>query len=80
MTSINLDNIRKLRKENRLSQGKMALVLGMNSLYPYHRKESGKQAFTAEELIVLSRFFNVNIEYFFEEQVAKNAINDKGVI
>lgn len=74
MTAINLELIKLLRKKHKLSQNEMAIKLGFNSLYPYHRKERGEQPFTAEELHEISNIFNVDIEYFFVSEVAKNAI------
>ncbi|MCP3026645.1 helix-turn-helix transcriptional regulator [Halobacillus sp. A5] len=80
MAKLNLDKLKKLRKKNKLSQSEMAELLGMKSLYPYHRKESGNQPFKAEEIIEIANYFNVEIEYFFVNEVAKNAINEKEVI
>lgn len=73
MIKVNLEKIKRLRKSKKLSQGDMAKIVGFNSLYPYHRKESGIQDFTANELYAIANFFEVPIEYFFENDVAKNA-------
>ena len=79
---VDLQKIKQQRKQKKLSQSDMARVLGFNTVYPYHRKESGNQPFTAEELHKIASFFDLNIEYFFTEEVAKNAIknNKKEVI
>lgn len=74
MSKVNLERIKQLRKKNKLSQEEMANLLGMKSLYPYHRKERGEQSFTAEELHSIAKIFIVPVEYFFENEVAKNAI------
>ncbi|AKG05555.1 hypothetical protein AAV35_012880 [Salimicrobium jeotgali] len=74
MSELNLEKIKQLRKKHKLSQGEMAEILGMKSLYPYHRKESGNQPFKAEEIHAIARYFGVEIEYFFNNSVAKNAI------
>lgn len=74
MTTVNLDLIKYLRKKHGFSQSDMAEMLGFNSLYPYHRKERGDQAFTAEELHEISKIFRVEVENFFTHSVAKNAI------
>lgn len=73
MKKVNLEKIKQLRKDHKLSQGDMADLLGLNSLYPYHRKESGAQSFTAEEIHSIAVFFQKPVEYFFEQNVAKNA-------
>ncbi|SFM44095.1 helix-turn-helix domain-containing protein [Salibacterium qingdaonense] len=73
METVKLDKIKHLRKERKLSQSDMAGILGFNTLYPYHRKESGEQAFTADELHKIAKHFGYNLEYFFEDSVAKNA-------
>ena len=73
MSKVNLEKIKKLRKKHKLSQGEMAEIIGLNTLYPYHRKESGNQAFKAEELHAISKYFGVSTEYFFDNKVAKNA-------
>lgn len=74
MKKVNLAKVKRLRNQNRLSQSEMAEVIGLNNLYPYHRKESGAQSFTAEELHAIALYFNKPVEYFFEEDVAENAI------
>ncbi|XQY90682.1 helix-turn-helix domain-containing protein [Metabacillus sp. HB246100] len=76
MKKLNLNLIKNQRKINKLSQEDVAKKLGFNTLYPYHRRESGQQPFTAQELYVLSKLYGVNIEYFFEELVAKNATDE----
>lgn len=73
MKKVNLENIKQLRKKHKLSQGDMAELLGLNSLYPYHRKESGAQSFTAEEIHTIAVLFKKPVEYFFKQNVAKNA-------
>ncbi|GAQ17984.1 Cro/Cl family transcriptional regulator [Oceanobacillus picturae] len=73
MKKVNLEEIKRLRKEHKLSQGDMAELIGLNTLYPYHRKESGNQSFTAEEIHTIADFFNQPVEYFFEDLVANNA-------
>ncbi|MEZ7173624.1 helix-turn-helix transcriptional regulator [Sporosarcina sp. OR05] len=74
MKQINLNRVKRLRNQHRLSQGDMAEIIGLSSLYPYHRKESGAQSFTAEEIHAIATHFGKNVEYFFEEDVAENAI------
>jgi putative transcriptional regulator len=73
MTKVNLKRIKDLRKDNKLSQEEMACILGFKTLYPYHRKESGAQPFTADELHSIAKYFKVTVEYFFVNEVAKNA-------
>ncbi|MBU9711116.1 helix-turn-helix transcriptional regulator [Evansella tamaricis] len=73
MHKVNIEKIKQLRKQKKLSQSEMAKVLGFNSLYPYQRKETGTQSFTAEELHTIASYFNHPIEYFFESEVAESA-------
>lgn len=74
MQKVDLEKIKKLRKHHKLSQGDMADVIGSNSVYPYHRKESGTQPFTADEIYAIATFFEKPVEYFFANSIAKNAI------
>lgn len=73
MKKINLEKLKQLRKDHKMSQGDMAKLIGLNTVYPYHRKESGIQPFTAEELHTIAVYFNVTVEYFFTRKIAKNA-------
>jgi putative transcriptional regulator len=75
VSKLNLDLIRESRKKHKLSQEEVATRLGYKSLYPYHRKESGQQPFSAEELYELANMYDVPYEYFFKQNVAKNATN-----
>lgn len=70
MQKLNLEKIKELRKKHKYSQSDMAKVLGLSSMWIYHRKERGDQSFTAEELNVLMKFFNKDHDYFFENVVA----------
>lgn len=74
MKKVNLHKVRNIRKNKGLSQEDMAKLLGLKSLYPYHRKESGTQKFTAEEIHAIAICFDLPIEYFFDDELAKNAI------
>lgn len=67
---LNLTKIKELRNQNGLSQGDMARIVGLNTLYPYHRKESGIQSFTAEEIHAVAVFFGKPVEYFFDSKLA----------
>lgn len=73
MQKLNLSEIKRLRKGANLSQRDMAEILGFNSVYPYHRKESGKQEFTADEIYIISNLFGKPLGYFFTNKLAKNA-------
>lgn len=75
MKKVNLEKIRQLRNQHKLSQGDMAEITGFSNLYPYHRKESGAQPFSAEEIYVIAVRFNKPVEYFFEDKLALNAMN-----
>ncbi|KLR75303.1 hypothetical protein ABH20_01020 [Geobacillus sp. T6] len=73
---LNLEKIKELRKRKGLSQDDVAKMLGFKSVYPYHRKESGQQSFTAEELMMLSQIYNVPYKDFFVHYVAKNETSE----
>lgn len=73
MARVNLEKIRNLRKQKRLSQEEIATAAGFKSLYSYNRKELGHVPFTADELHNLAEFFEVPIEIFFDNSVAKTA-------
>ncbi|MFC4661697.1 helix-turn-helix transcriptional regulator [Oceanobacillus sp. FSL W7-1293] len=74
MKKVNLKKIKDIRKNKGLSQEDMANLLGLKSLYPYHRKESGAQKFSAEEIHAIANYFDLPIEYFFDDELAINAI------
>lgn len=73
MHKLNLDKIKSTRKKYNLSQSDMARIINLNTLYPYQRKESGNQHFTAEEIFMIANYFHVPVEYFFTFEGAKNA-------
>ncbi|OQM44591.1 hypothetical protein B6A27_15810 [Anoxybacillus sp. UARK-01] len=75
LVKVNLRKIRECRKAKGLSQGEVAKLLGFNTVYPYHRKESGQQPFTAEELMELAQLYNVPYEHFFIWDYAKKRDN-----
>lgn len=58
-------SVKAARVNAEMSQKDVADLLGL-SLTGYQRKESGKNRFYADELVVLSKLFNVEIENFFE--------------
>lgn len=70
LMQVNLSKIRRLRKGQNLSQEKTANLIGFKSVYSYHRKESGVQSFSAEEIHAIAKFFDKPIEYFFDEKLA----------
>jgi putative transcriptional regulator len=72
LVKVNLERVRKLRKDKRLSQEDVAKILGFNTVYPYHRKESGQQSFTAEELMKLAQLYKVSYENFFIFDISEN--------
>lgn len=80
MKKVNLEKIKELRKQHKLSQGDMAELIGLNTLYPYHRREAGNQEFSAEEIHAIAVYFNKKVEYFFEHGIAKSASNNNQAI
>ncbi|MFB1100852.1 helix-turn-helix transcriptional regulator [Terribacillus sp. JSM ZJ617] len=77
MTTVDLTKIKSLRIKNKMSQDDMANLLGFNTKFPYHRKEIGKQDFTALELQTIANHFKQPMEVFFTSSVAENAINQE---
>ena len=69
MKKLNLEKIRQLRNKHKLSQSDTAEVTGLSNLYPYHRKESGAQPISAEELYVIAVQFNKPLEYFLRKNL-----------
>lgn len=55
--------VRELRAERRLTQRSLAGLLGITQGY-LSQLERGKGSFSAEQLLVLLRHFNVSVEYF----------------
>lgn len=57
-------NLIRIRKENGLTQKKMAEILGI-AADTYGMKERGKLQFTQDEMFFLSRYFNLPLEVIF---------------
>lgn len=74
---LDIAKIKALRKKNKLTQQDMADILGLKNQYPYFRKEKGEQKFTAEEIYKIAIYFNKDLDYFFKQEVAENATNQK---
>lgn len=53
-----------LRKENRITQRKMAELLEVD-VTTYQNKESGKTKFNVDEMFVISKLFNLPMEQIF---------------
>lgn len=65
-----------LRRENRLKQKDLAGVLCI-SREAYQAKESGRNPFTISEGLVLARYFDVTLDYLFNDQRIYNRKDDK---
>lgn len=57
-------NLIRIRKENGLTQKKMAEILGIG-IDTYGKKERGILQFTQDEMFSLSRYFNLPLEEIF---------------
>lgn len=57
-------NLLRIRKENKLSQAKMAEILKIDYT-TYHNKETGKSKFNSDEMFLISNLFNLPIEDIF---------------
>lgn len=71
---VDLEKIKKLRKEANISLEKMAELLGYESPNGYYYLETGRVKFPADKLAVVSEILNVPIDQlFFEVNFAKMA-------
>ncbi len=64
-----------LRKRNHINQRKMASILDI-SYKTYSQKELGHSEFTANEMFIISNFFNMPIEDIFIPPILQNGVKD----
>ena len=57
-----MNRIRFLREDRDLSQAEIAKMLG-TSQQQYSKIETGKADISAERLVILSKFYNVSVDY-----------------
>lgn len=57
-----LGNIKKLRKQNNLSQQEMAEIIGLKTASAYCKKERGDVPFSLEEIKAIAERFHVAID------------------
>ena len=78
MKRVDLDEIKKLRKDKGHSLEYMANLLGYESLNGYYYLEIGRGKFTAEALAKVADEFKVPIEsLFFDDEVTKSATDER---
>lgn len=65
-----------LMKESGHTQKQLADYLHLSE-YGLRRKLKGQSEFKASEILKISELYKVSIEYFFSDDIAKIAINDK---
>jgi transcriptional regulator with XRE-family HTH domain len=65
---MNFRYLKSLRVLKGLTQKNIAQLLNI-SIQSYNKKENGKVPFTANELKILSDFFDVPMENFFKDNV-----------
>ena len=63
-----MDNLKQLRKSNKISQEEMARTLNI-SLRAYQLKEKGESELKLSELIILADKFNMNLTDFINRIV-----------
>ena len=63
-----MDNLKQLRKSNKISQEEMARTLNI-SLRAYQLKEKGESELKLSELIILANKFNMNLTDFINRIV-----------
>ena len=79
MDCVDLEKIKELRKGLKLTQGETASKLALSSGKLYHDRESGRVAFSADEVAKLSVVLGVAVESlynvnFFAQKITQNAI------
>lgn len=75
---VNLVEVKRLRKQNKMSQQEMAELLGYRGLWTYWRQENGEVPFTADQLYVIANHFHVPLESLYVQEIANNAITEHG--
>lgn len=65
------DNIRRLRKDKKLSQGYLAHELGLDQSQ-YSRREKGEIPFVPNEILKISKLLQTSVAYLFGEETAIN--------
>jgi len=74
---VNLEKIKKLRKEKKISLEEMAHILGYESQNGYYYLEVGRGRFTAETLAKVADILGVSIDsLFFTQKVTKTATGE----
>lgn len=68
---VNLEEIKRLRKERKMSQEDMAKLLGHKTLWSYWRQEKGEVPFTAEQLFDIANHFKVSLESLYAKRFAE---------
>ena len=74
---LDLDFIKKRRKELNISLQSMALSLGFKNASTYLKYERGDYSFKAEHLPQLAEELNCDMENFFVQNVVKSATKHK---
>lgn len=71
---VNLEKIKKLRKEANISLETMSEILDYDSLNGYYYLETGRIKFPADKLAIVAKTLKVPIDQlFFEDEIAKMA-------
>lgn len=65
MQKLDLEKIKMLRKEKRLSQSDLANCLGYKTPIGYHYLESGRCQIKADQLVVLAKELGVEVRELF---------------
>jgi transcriptional regulator with XRE-family HTH domain len=71
---VDIEKIKKVRKNSGISVEKMSELLGYDSLNGYYYLETGRIKFPADKLAIVSKILNIPMEeLFFEDKIAKMA-------
>lgn len=65
-----LNKLKGLMREHGHTQKYIANYLGLSE-YGFNKKLNGKSEFKANELLELSKLYNVSVDYFFTDNVSK---------
>lgn len=65
MISVNLNKIKKLRKEKSITQNEMAKMLGYKSDVGYHYLESGRCQIDAVQLAMIAQILGVPVNLLY---------------
>lgn len=67
---VDLEKMKRLRKEKKISQTEIAKKIGYKTGVGYHYIETGKRSIRAETLAKIAEILNVPIEELYKKEVS----------